>query len=219
VSALVAERRRHAGQVNSLAAQIAALTEEIRGQASKVPAGADDPQEAERKKVEKYYGIDKLKETLAGLQEKLSGLDQLKAQTEQLSNMFTSRENARMNRAETIGVKAFDASLGVTQEVWDQWVASQMGQDDIEEIVVMGNVQHMNEVVKRAKAILARGGKPPAPPASLQRDLRTVSRLPGTPAPGGNPPTPPAEEKLTGRALHHRAASRLQEVFDRSQRG
>lgn len=220
VSALVAERRRYAGQINSLSSQIAALTEKIEaGQQQRQPAGADDPQDAERKKVEKYYGIDVLKDQLSQVLEKIAALDQLKEQTEQLSQRFSRQENTRMDRAEKLAVKAFDASLGVTQETWDQWVASQMTGDDIEEIVSVGNVQHMNEVVKRAKAVLLRGSKPAAPPASLQRDLKIVSRLPATPAPGGNPPTPPAEEKLTGRALHNRAASRLQEVFSRHQAG
>lgn len=212
-AALIAERRRYQAQINSLTQSIQELTNTV-GNSIKRPADDEgvSPEEAQKRKVKQHYGLDKIEAKLAEMDEKIAKLDQLEQQTQQLSNMFTSRENTRMDRAEKIGTAAYDKATGLSSDQWATLIASNLTPDDMDEIIVVGNIQHMNEVVKRVKGLFKTTG---GVDTRTQQDLRTVNRLPRAAAPGGNPPGPPVEEKAIGRKLHERAGARFMESINR----
>ena len=204
----IQERRTAQGRIASLTARLAEVE---RSAKSATPANASEEDQVR----EQWYDRLKLKDPLAKitmLENKLQQLEGKAARGEQAHNQIMASANRAMDRAEAISVKAFTPdlqSIGFDKDTWGSFVASQLTEDDIQEI--FANPSHMSEVVKRCRNMMA-----PKINQHRAQQANTVAGLPRTPGPGGQPLAPPANEPLkVGKPLHSRAFARLQGAMGR----
>lgn len=209
----IQERRTANGRIASLTAKLAEM------ERSAVPAAtAGNGNQSEEDRVrDQWHDKLKLKDPLAKitmLENKLKELEGKATRGEQAHNQIMASASRTMDKAEAIAVKSFTpdlASLGFDKDTWNSFVASQLTEDDVQEIFV--SPSHMNEVIKRCKGIMA-----PKLNQHRAQQANTVLNLPRTPGPGGQPLAPPANEPLkVGKPLHSRAFARLQGAMGRGE--
>lgn len=204
LSALVHERRTAQGRIASLSARI----QELEAKAAPAPSSAAQTSEEERLRDQWLHKL--------GLKDPLSKIELLEQRLEQLQSkadlgerahaQVTAAANRAMTKVEQLVKGAFDKdleSVGFDKDSWESFVASQMTDEDVQELFADPN--HAKALTEKCKRMMM-----PKINQNKSAMAAKVANLPRTPGPGGMPPAPPAPQPVKGKALHSRAFDRLQ---------
>ena len=209
LAALVQERKEFQSKIHALEDKLSKLEQTA---TKKAEESGDSNEEVKRARAQwrKALGIEELQETLSGLKDTLSAITE---DFESVKATTARTEEQYYGQIEGFIMQTFydPARHPIDQRGYAQLFAQEIGPGD-EDAILSGGPEGMAVLEKVAKRVekyfpgLTNAAK-------RTGDLRKVSTLPKVPGRGGAPAPEGPEEPVTGRALHQKAGSLLQDIL------